>query len=126
MNRFTGDKMNEFEIKSEAQKQEIVDYLRGLGLGKVKPDSTKGGICKNLSSNFSYMFDKLICTLAKSWEKHSGREWFPIAVHGENPCDTFDEAFKKNTMWEGQYGDDRRELCLFIADKLETMELDYS
>jgi len=85
--------MNEFNIKSEAQKQEIVNYLRGLGLSKIKPDCEQFGICLNLSAKFDGITDYLIAYLSVEWDKHSGDPFY------------------------------RRELCLYIADKLETMEL---
>jgi len=117
--------MNKFNIKSESQKLEIVEYLRQLGTGKIKPDCEQFGICLNLSTKFDRMTDCLIADLSVGWDKHSGDQFYPIKIHELNiPSKPYSKIYSKE-FWNGRQGDDRRELCLYIADKLETMELDY-
>lgn len=120
--------MNEFNIKSEDQKNEIVNYLRLLWTGEAISFYPEHGICGNIECLFqpNISFPRLVTKLSSSWDKHSGYNIFPIPSSNHMAADTFYfYSLDDNTLWDGQQGDNRRELCFYMADKLDEMELSY-
>lgn len=67
----------------------------------------------------------LISKLIKSWPKFSGLGMFPVpSQYRVNPLDAYDNALRSEDKAEAFYGDhlygnNRRELAGFLADKLE-------
>lgn len=127
-------------------KQEVIDYLRGLGTGQAGlPERDRCcGICSLLRDRFNREVEDEVMLLARRWEKYSGSPTYPVP--GEAFCRQYygDEelaiisameghgiersvflatrAFQHNgeNQWgTSPYADLRRELCLFLADELE-------
>lgn len=98
-------------------KQEIVDHLRALGTGKVKPISKVVGICRELTNKFSIPGVSFIANRAEGWSEFSGERAFPIK-HDEKEC--WSAYITARNLWgKTKYGDSRRALCLYIADVVE-------
>jgi hypothetical protein len=98
--------------------KKLIRHLRELGAGKINPKETEYGICCEIENvfsgigcviNYGYYYDM--------WPKFSGNYAYPVPYDGMSPGDAFDYT---TNLWDGsQYGEARRELCLFLADKLE-------
>jgi hypothetical protein len=89
-----------------------------------------GGVVANMSQKdreawnimFNDMEDWMIQTW-KTWPKFSGSPYFPVpaagAAFGSTDHQTaFYEAGNSGTMWNGPYGDNRKELAGFLFERL--------
>ncbi len=105
--------------------QEIIDHLRKLGKGEILPDNDHTGICNDLAKVFNRGISWDVTKLASKWPKYSGSENFPIPTPsyfdgGEDIAYLCYDNNSSMSMWQDdEYGDNRRELCLFLADCLE-------
>ena len=91
----------------------IVEHLRKLGRGEVELVDWEFGICKELSAMFHYEIPK---KYFEAWGKYSGDKIFPVPHETLEPS----EAFDLPDLWaDDQYGNDRRELCLHLAECIE-------
>lgn len=89
------------------------NYLRGFN----------PGICDLLSTYRSFRkLDYLpagptiVGWYAPHWPLYSGYAWFPVP-HPSMPANlAFHASIPK---WDGEYGDNRRKFCLFIAEQTE-------
>ena len=99
----------------------VINYLRGLASGK-SPLVVSEGICVNLSDKcYKCVLDAhhLISYHAIYWDKYSGDETYPVPSTDHL---TNSDAYWYNihsNLWIGKYGALRRDLCGFIADRLE-------
>ena len=79
---------------------------------------TNVGICSNLDSAI-YCEDIYWCFVvecaARSWPHYSGSLAYPVPLHGRLPK----AAFEEEALWEGVYGELRRDLCKHIANYLK-------
>lgn len=92
----------------------IVEHLRKLGRGDIKPEEPAFGICYELRMkkwvpNYKAHFF--------NWPKFSGHLQYPVCHESMSAQDAFDSI--PNLWCDDSYGDDRRELCLFLADQIE-------
>lgn len=99
-------------------KIEIAKHLINLGNGDVEPNNGIGGICHDIWMTFDFIqrlteAEQLVKSYAQGWLKHSGDPLFPVP-RKDLPAN--------GALWKPwantQYGNDRRELCLFIAQKI--------
>jgi hypothetical protein len=85
----------------------------------------RGGLCGQLVGKVR--FDDLVTTellvkLFESWTHFSGSLVYPVPSSLDDPCmDPRDVFHNTLNMWEGKYGEARKALCLYLADRLEGM-----
>lgn len=96
--------------------KEMVDYVRGLGNGTIKPEFLDDGLCGNFYMKFKAhlhrVFDYYGC--CDAWPKFSGNYNYPVPYSIE-PC----TAYLTSCLWSDDYGKLRREFCLHVADFME-------
>jgi hypothetical protein len=99
---------------------ELITHLKALGNGTQEPLDDRLGICYDIRERFGRATKRLVCDLMDGWPKRSGDDSYPVP-HAEKYADfAFIEC---SILWTNdQYGDDRRELCLFLASELEKIE----
>lgn len=123
----------------------IIFALEKLGLGETQHFRNfvpVNGACANISKELGLNENLIyqVMKLSKSWEKYSGCEIYPVpAPIGDNVVvnvknftfmprakyynpEKAAECYVQPEMlnyWEGEYGALRRELCLFLSDKLK-------
>lgn len=92
----------------------VVDHLRDLGEGTIQPQQKNIGICPILTLEFD------VWDLYDSFEQlpgFSGHRVFPIKHPTLDPMYAYLNS--KNLWADDEYGDNRREACLYLADWIE-------
>ena len=98
----------------------VINYLRRLQNG-ANPERVEAGICVNLN-NKEYKclgFENIrifVGHIAQGWKGFSGDVTYPVTSCDDSPMDAY---YNNDNLWIGKYGEDRRDLCGFIADRLE-------
>lgn len=103
--------------------QEMVDWFRSIAKGGPVEDITSG-LCTNFD-RFRF-FDGGCCSLHlvmevneivfSDLEGYSGNPCFPVAHPDRNPCSGY---FRCPNLYVGEYGNNRRALAGWLADKME-------
>jgi len=93
--------------------QDAIERLRELAAG-APPALTHAGLCREMEK-----YPITITILAKGWDKHSGDKFYPIPATSNQENSAHDEYSRCMDLWGGEQGKLRRELCSYIADKLE-------
>jgi len=96
-----------------ANMKAAIERLRELAAGAF-PESTCAGLCCEM-----YEYQINAKRLAKGWSKHSGDKFYPIPATSSPDFSALDEYLGSRDLWSGEQGKLRRELCSYIADKLE-------
>lgn len=87
-----------------------IKWLRDMQNGGT-PEYPTFGVCTNLP------YRSRLDNHFKTWPEFSGNLDYPVpAPSGRYP---YIEYFESTYKWVGEYGDARRRLCGFIADRLE-------
>ena len=91
---------------------------------KTKAAPTNVGICGNVSKNIQTHwigYGDYLTSLFMSWPKFSGTSSYPVPYPDcESDCESATYAYNATTMmWEGAYGDLRRELLDHCINELE-------
>ena len=108
---------------NESERKEMVAYLRCLGNGGYPKYSNKG-ICGNILKKFeksmiTEVFEDYYNTVGK-YEKFSGHVYYPVTINDiYDPENLYDCAIMNGDLWKGDYGKERREFALYLADELE-------
>lgn len=102
----------------------IIHRLTMLANREVLPRYSRYGICNEISDLFEGSFpermgaaQEMVKDLSSQWEKWSGSKNHPVPhpVYGASYAYISDRI----ELWaEDEYGDNRRELCSFLANKL--------
>lgn len=117
--------------------QELIDWFEGLADGSIKPFDVECGLCSQIDGVYvDYMTDAFIAEwdeliemddIYKSWDKFSGRHCYPVPAP---ECEEFttcpevryDHYLSNNlNMWEGEYGNLRKDLCRHVAKELSKL-----
>jgi hypothetical protein len=94
--------------------KDFIELLQDLGHSKKIPPSPEFGICYFLNYADSNLRG-LAKHLMTEWPKYSGNDRYPVP----HPTETSLRAFMYTpNLWIGEYGDLRRELCLFLVVEL--------
>lgn len=120
--------------------QELINWFEGLADGSIKPFNVDYGICYQIDEVYeNYMTDELISKwdglinlydIYGSWDKFSGRHCYPVpapecedGVEGVTCPEAMYDYYSYNdlNMWEGDYGDLRKDLCRHIAKEIEKL-----
>lgn len=120
--------------------QELINWFEGLADGSIKPFDNEFGLCSQIDDIYGdYMTDEFIgeCydlidmdDLYASWDKFSGRHCYPVpapicedAVEDITCPEGVYDYYMNNdlNMWEGAYGDLRKDLCLHVANELRKL-----
>lgn len=106
--------MNDLDVN---KLNEAVLYLRGLGDGSIKAVSDNG-LCIIVEHNFGTDIKLYMRELMQEWPEYSGQFMYPISspVEGESPMGVF---WGGTPRWSGEYGNSRKRLATFLANKLE-------
>lgn len=98
-------------------------------IDKYGPSDEDEGICSNIVAELAfteaywkdpYKFKALrycFMGIACHWPRHSGRYFFPVpGPHSSDP----EIAYQNGVfpLWEGEYGDSRRELLKFVIQQI--------
>lgn len=95
--------------------QELIVHLEKLGTGVTQPQSNEFGICYELKKE-SAVFVAYAYNITLSWPKYSGNAGYPVPHDSLTARDAFNQCWN---LWDdSSYSDDRRELCLYLADEL--------
>lgn len=98
---------------------EMIEHLEALGRGEIDPSDISEGICYEIKNKFGYRNAIHIDYFAQLWPKYSGDSLFPV------PCPVGGKPHlrynKTNDLWNTKYGALRRELCLFIAERMRKL-----
>ena len=96
--------------------QEIIEYLEGLARGVIELTDTRVGLCSCLSEEGLKI--PRLSRIFESWSKYSGDIAFPVP-DPEGRGDAYTKYRQAGDMWEGDYGDLRKELCQYLADHIK-------
>jgi len=96
--------------------QAAIERLRELAAG-APPALTHAGLCRDMEQ---YQIN--VRSLAEGWGKHSGDKFYPIPATSNQENSAQDEYSRSMDLWAGEQGKLRRELCSYIADKLEKLK----
>lgn len=102
-------------------KHEVLAYaaelLREWGDGE-KPPKLRYGICESLACvALGRRGYSLVRELSPFWHLYSGNKEYPVKGRDRSPVDEF--WYYRGLWAANEYGDNRRDLCLFLADEIE-------
>lgn len=94
------------------------EHLFELAAGK-NPLDTGHGICWSLLSEVGLSPDdnRILLDMSREWEHHSGSAFYPVPGSSY----AYAEAQKYRVLWQGRQGELRRDLCLYLAERLKAM-----
>lgn len=103
---------------------EVRDALRAWADGEV-PSSTVTGICYNLKQLVDeldggippYDLSAVLSEAWAEWDLYSGDPDYPVPGVGGTSAEVMYDRVE--SMWDGEYGAMRRDLCRHTADWLE-------
>lgn len=97
----------------------LINHLKRLSTGDVKPINESWGVCYELSRKFDIMYNELY-TYFEKWPKFSGNFEFPVPANIENKS-AKDLFYEIENLWvdNNDYNNLRLELCLFLALEFE-------
>lgn len=103
---------------------ECIYLLKGWYYGQGMVVTRQEGICHNIwrmtSFNAPTPFKDRLMHLMTQWDDFSGDDLFPVPpVEGMVSEDPMDAYLCVSDEWRGEYGKKRRELCLYLAGRLE-------
>jgi hypothetical protein len=90
--------------------------LRDVLAMSLTEDKPNHGICWYLDVGEDWARDTF-----KRWPQFSGDVYYPVPHPSKSSALAFDCNFDDNTLWEGAYGDSRRDLCVFLLDNIEAL-----
>lgn len=104
-----------------ATTKQVILRLEGLARGQVKPSGRYQSMCLYL-----YNVLKVRCHdhIWREWEHYSGDRQYPVP--NPNKDSGISESygawlgFYHGELWEGAYGDLRRDLCRYVINGLES------
>lgn len=102
-------------------RQELAKHLYGLADGTIMPRNRSEGLCTELSylkaeRGLRWKLSFEVRVIMNTWPKFSGSKMYPVPHAELGPSSAF---LLLDDLWgPDQYGNDRREMCRFIADKL--------
>ncbi len=115
--------------------RELQKYLKGIGEGTIQPIEIEVGLCSNLQTWLQdYYWEerlendldiediamKLIDKMMK-WDKATGTTGYIIPHPRLNP----ETAYNDLPLWnQDAYGNNRRELCLWLSNNLDGVDLE--
>lgn len=95
----------------------LVEYLQGLGDGSVDP-YPGWGLCTLVALKFENKYDDLLKEYFTSWPMGSRVRGYPVpSVQGG--LSAGEMYLSAPNLWEGEYGDLRKELCLYLAKAIK-------
>jgi len=101
----------------------LIEYLTSLGTGEIKPKSTEYGICHSINYEFcnsdAYNYLEKISKLWVYWPKYSGSKLYPVGIDSKKYYPDYLFVNVENLWGDDEYGNNRRELCLWLAEQLE-------
>lgn len=93
------------------------------------PDPAKG-ICSHVLDNNedSVRLSAMLEQLFRSWPKYSGNYLFPVPAPDKDEGEgsesfAFESATLEATLWKGEYGALRKELCQWCIDNVDRLEM---
>lgn len=99
---------------------DLIAHLHALGNGKIQPMNFEEGLCQEIKNKFGYEALHHVHYFAPTWEHYSGNELFPVPdPDGLTPAQI--RYYKTRNLWAGSYGKLRKDLCIYIAKKLEKL-----
>ena len=102
----------------------VINYLRRLQNG-ADPKNVEDGICFNLSRKMFKCLEDInsisvfISEYSEDWPRFSGDRCYPVPADDGTGCAWAYWHNEDKNLWIGKYGEDRRDLCGHIADRLE-------
>jgi len=98
------------------QKIALANHLEKLGKGTIEPIHKCCGLCSEIMDLFGVEAYLKIKHLSPLWTRYSGHPLFPVPHPTiTNPSIAYSSILK----WgDNQYGNSRRELCLFLAETI--------
>lgn len=107
--------------------EKVLRSLRCLAEGD-EPIALLDGICSNLDDltgrepdlTANILGQDIVATFSKGWKHHSGEGWYPVP-HRDYPGAPMDALGEADNIWDPktEYGYLRRDLCGYVAEKLE-------
>ena len=99
----------------------ISEHLRELGLEEIHPIRYSVGLCEEIECRFGVSVPE---EFFKSWDGFSGDSNYPVPapqgyVDLYGTLASYKAYHMEQDLWIGEYGDDRRELCLHLANEYE-------
>lgn len=103
--------------------EDMIVYLKALANG-MTPNNIHSGLCGNFIEEFGiFMFSVFPRKWQKDYEHCKGNYEYPVPhpdyVGNKAPFTKY--CRKELNMWEGDYGDNRRYFCQWLAEKFERM-----
>lgn len=100
----------------------LIEHLRGLSQGTHTPASKGLGLCFDLTNlircgKITIEDRGLALDAMLNWPNATGDWEYPVPHPTEPPAIAFVEF--PNLWGDDEYGDNRRELCAWIADRLD-------
>lgn len=106
--------MNELEHR-------VCNHLCLLGNGLLAPRNKEYGLCAELESRFDIIIDNWIFS---DWPKFSGNHSFPVP-HPDYEGSEYAYCYLvEDNMWTNdEYGDSRRQLCIWLSNEIKNGNL---
>ena len=119
---------------SREQFTALCNHLVRLGEGKVTPLDLSMGVCNEIQNLLWTSYTEnpesllnFVRGISRNWKYFSGHLNFPVpvsrtlvgnAASARIACESYHDL---QNLWEGEYGELRREFCLFIVDELNKL-----
>lgn len=107
-----------FKLK---EAREAAVWLRSWASDSETVPDPYQGICHNLQSVFMLRYPEVdwvtaVCLSALDWPEHSKVFCYPVPAAGEPALAAY---FADEDVWSGPYGESRKRLCIYLAEKFE-------
>lgn len=99
--------------------KKLIEHLRGLGNRDIDPVGQSWGVCDEIDEFADYLTCDRCKDIMRDWPKRVdyGDGGFFVPHPFLSPYTAF---MHTDDLWEdSEYGDNRRELCLWLAEQLE-------
>jgi hypothetical protein len=104
--------VNDFCDQYNIEPRALAFWLHGIANHAIPVMNQAMGVCYNMADYFGFgdvrhmeYAIRVVRELACDWPFHSGNDIYPVPISAGN-------------IWEGGEGNQRRNLCLFIAQKI--------
>lgn len=96
--------------------EQLKEHLIGLSNGYIQPIEKYCGVCMELNWAVGIRARRVIMSLAIDWSEYSGNKHYPVPTLYDFSAEV---AYDKRALWDNdEYGDSRRRLCAYLAERL--------
>lgn len=124
------------EVELREQDGALIHPMLGIcpNMHTVSRGARYSPVAESLLGDLPWVLDSVLTVCARAWPHYSGNPWCPVppttecndtqepmssAVQWAKASFEYEKASRAGTMWQGEYGNLRRELLRFVVASLE-------